>query len=63
MTTRNIMNNLQMREIDADIAIKQKQIEVEVDSTKKSDLQNQLQVLRVRKQIIGLQQRIEQLKR
>jgi hypothetical protein len=51
-----------MNRIDADITIKEKEIQVEQDGEKKAKLQNQLQVLRIRKQIISLQQRIEQLR-
>ena len=43
-----------METIDADIAIKQKEIEVEVDSTKKQILKKQLQVLKIRKQLNNL---------
>ena len=51
-----------MNTIDADIAVKLKEIQVQSDAEKKAKLQTQLQVLQIRKQIISLQQRIDQLK-
>jgi|TARA_B110000211_G_scaffold234335_1_gene303562 hypothetical protein len=51
-----------MEKVLADIAVKNKQIQVEVDPQKKAEYQKQLQVLHIRKQIIGLQTRIEQIR-
>ncbi len=51
-----------MDKIDADIAVKQKEIEVQQDGEKKAKLQKQLAVLQIRKQIISLQNRVEQLR-
>lgn len=51
-----------MNDLSADIAIKQKEIQVENDVTKKAELQKQLQVLQIRKQIEGLRQRIDQIR-
>ena len=50
-----------MDDIDAKIAVKQKQIQVEVLPEKKAEFQNQLRKLQLRKQIKVLLKRIEQL--
>ena len=50
-----------MDDIDAKIAVKQKQIQVEVLPEKKTEYQKQLRKLQLRKQIKVLLKRIEQL--
>ncbi len=50
-----------MDEIDAQIAVKQKQVQVEFDPEKKTEYQKQLQKLQLRKQIKSLMDRIDQL--
>ena len=51
-----------MQEINADIAVKQKAIQVELDSLKKKRLQRELEVLKLRKKVIDLNDRIDSLK-
>jgi len=51
-----------MQEINADIAIKQKAIQVELDTLKKKRLQRELEVLKLRKKVIDLNDRIDALK-
>lgn len=51
-----------MQEINADIAVKQKAIQVELDSLKKKRLQRELELLKLRKKIIDLNDRIDSLK-
>jgi len=50
-----------MNNINAKIEVKRKQIAVEVDPARKEKHKKQLQVLQIRKQIIDLQNRIENL--
>ena len=50
-----------MQEINADIAVKQKAIQVELDSLKKKRLQRELEVLKLRKKVIDLNDRIDSL--
>lgn len=52
-----------MEDINGQILVKSKEVEVEKDAKKKALLQNQLQILQIRKQIIGLQQRIDNLRK
>lgn len=51
-----------MDDIEAKIAVKQKQIQVEVLPEKKAEYQKQLRKLQLRKQIKILLKRIEQLR-
>jgi hypothetical protein len=48
--------------INGKIAVKQKEISVEQDPNKKAKLNNDLQILNLRKQIISFQERIEQIR-
>lgn len=52
-----------MSEIQGKIEVKRKQIQVEKDATKKSELQNELQILLIKKQIESLKNRIDQMKK
>lgn len=49
-------------DINGKISLKQKEISVEQDPNKKAKLNNDLQILNLRKQIISFQQRIEQIR-
>lgn len=52
-----------MSEIQGEIEVKRKQIQVEKDAIKKDDLQNELQVLLIKKQIETLKNRIDQIQK
>lgn len=52
-----------MSEIQGKIEVKRKQIQVEKDANKKAELQNELQVLLIKKQIETLKNRIDQMKK
>ncbi|WP_158615141.1 hypothetical protein [Flavobacterium sp. GSP27] len=49
-------------EINGKISIKQREIAVERDTNKKSDMDQELQILYMRKQIIFFQNKITQIK-
>tara|TARA_B100000795_G_C22475623_1_gene314682 strand:+ start:376 stop:582 length:207 start_codon:yes stop_codon:yes gene_type:complete len=57
---KNILEKIQ--NITADIAIKNKEIQVELDSLKKSRLQRELEVLNLRKKVLDLTDRIDNLR-
>jgi hypothetical protein len=50
-----------MNDIISRIAVKQKQIQVETDPSKKSEYEKQLLVLNIRKKIRDLQKNIDQI--
>jgi len=50
-----------MDDINGKILVKQKQVQVEQDVDKKAEYQKQLKVLMIRKRIIDLQDRIENI--
>ena len=49
-------------EINGKIAIKRKEIEIETDPNKKSEMDRELQILNMRKQIFFFQNKIKQIK-
>ena len=51
-----------MDEIQGKIEVKRKEIQVEKDAAKKAELQNDLQVLLIKRQVEFLRARIKQLK-
>lgn len=51
-----------IQNINADIAIKNKEVQVELDSVKKKRLQRELEVLYLRKKVIELTDRIDNLR-
>lgn len=53
---------MENNDIDGKIAVKQKEISVEHDPNKRAILQKDLQILNFRKQIITIQNRIEQIR-
>ena len=48
--------------IDGKVVIKQKEIEVEIDPTKRSELRKELEILNLRKQLIFTRSKIKQIK-
>lgn len=53
---------MENNDINGKIAVKQKEISVEQDPNKRAKLNNDLQILNLRKQIITFQKRIEQIR-
>ena len=51
-----------IQDINADIAVKQKEIQVELDNFKRGRLQRELEVLKLREKVIDLNSRIDQLR-
>ena len=52
-----------MSEIQGEIEVKRKEIQVETDANKKAELQSELQILLIKKQIESLKNRIDQMKK
>ena len=50
------------QEMNADISVKQKEIQVELDAEKLGRLKRELEVLNLRKKVIDLNGRIDQLR-
>lgn len=57
-----IFKNMDENEINGKISIKQMEISVERDNKKKSEMNRELQILNMRKQIIFFQNKITQIK-
>lgn len=51
-----------MLEINADIIVKEKEVQVELDTLKKKRFQRELEVLKLRKKVIDLNIRIDGLR-
>lgn len=49
-------------DVNGKIAVKQKEISVEIDSNKKTEMQKELQILLLRKEINFARQKIKQIK-